>query len=75
LNTTLPAGEFIVFERTLDEYPSDPLKHTLEIEDEEPKETTYETIPFLIVPLIAVILLIVFFILMRIYSRKNGKNP
>jgi hypothetical protein len=57
---------------TLDEYPQDPTKHALEIEDEKPK-TTYETIPFLIVPLVAVVLLVVFLLLMKLY-RNNGKN-
>jgi hypothetical protein len=58
---------------TLDEYPSDPLRHTLEIEDEDPKEATFETIPFLIVPLIAIILLLVFlFVFWR--SRKKAQD-
>jgi hypothetical protein len=58
---------------TRDEYPQDPTRHALEIEEEKPKEATYETIPFLIVPLFAMILLVVFFVLMRLY-RNNGKN-
>jgi hypothetical protein len=58
---------------TLDEYPEDPTRHSLEIEEEKDKETIYETIPFLIVPLFAVILLVVFLVLMKLY-RNNGKS-
>jgi hypothetical protein len=58
---------------TLDEYPTDPLKHSMEIEDKGAKETKYETIWFLIIPLIAVLLMVVFLLLMRNY-RNNGKN-
>jgi hypothetical protein len=56
---------------TLDEFPSDPTMHAEDIS--EPKEKTYDTYWFLMVPLIAIILLLVFlFVIWR--NRKKGQE-
>jgi hypothetical protein len=56
---------------TLDEYPSNPSLHAKEIS--QPKEKKYDTYWFLIVPLIAVILLVVFVMLMWRNKKKISK--
>jgi hypothetical protein len=55
----------------LDEFPNDSSRHTEETKTEV-EETEYNTYWFFIIPILAIILLVVFVLLMRVYRNNNG---